>query len=114
VTATMSSRLLLGLLLVLGVVGILDTSRERHWDAVVLFVAVVVVAAMLLVRSWVGTPLVAVRADLVRWLDHRSAESDEHIGAVASRAIAAYRDGLTGTPAGGGAPRRDHTSQQGR
>jgi hypothetical protein len=109
VTATMSSRLLLGLVLVIALVGVFETVRSGHWDAVALFTVVALVIVVMLARSWVGTPLVAVRADLVRWLDQRSAEADERVESVASRAIAAYRDGLTGdiVRSGEGGPDQD-------
>jgi hypothetical protein len=102
VTATMSSRLLLGLVVVVAVVGVLETFRSGHWDAVALFTVVALVTVVMLARSWIGTPLVAVRADLVRWLGRCSAEADERVESVASRAIAAYRDGLTGDSVCGG------------
>jgi hypothetical protein len=102
VTATMSSRLMLGLVLVVACVGVLETVRSGHWDAVVLFAVVALVIVVMLARSWIGTPLVAVRADLVRWLDRCSAEADERVESVASRAIAAYRDGLIGDGVSGG------------
>jgi hypothetical protein len=108
VTATMSSRLLLGLLLVIALVGILETVRAKHWDVVVLFAMVALLGTVMLMRSWIGMPLVPVRTDLVRWLNRRGAEADERIESVASRAIAAYRDGLIGdtVPGGEGGPDR--------
>jgi hypothetical protein len=76
-------------------VGGLDAGRSGAWDLVAIFAALVVGLVALLARTSLQRPLVPLRADLVRWMGQRAAISGEPTGAVADRAVAAYRAGLT-------------------
>jgi hypothetical protein len=95
-TPTSATRALLVVMIAVAGVGALDAGRAGSWDQVVIFTALLVGLAALLVRTSLRRPLVPIRADLVRWMGRRAAVSGEGVGAVADRAVAAYRSGLTG------------------
>ncbi len=77
------------------VVGIVDGIVSGDADVVALFALALLGWAVIFVRiSW-HRPTVPIRADLVRWLEERAIDGGESIDAVADRAIAAYRRGLT-------------------
>lgn len=94
-TATIATRTVLAAMAIAAAVGAADAAVGGQWDAFALFAAIGVGAVVLMVRTWVGRPLVAVRADLVRWMATEAATADEPTGQVADRAIAAWRAGLT-------------------
>lgn len=87
-TATRLPLLAIGLV---GLVGVIDATRDRSWDTGGLFAAVVVLALVLVARSSVHRPLVPLRADLVRWLRTRSEITGEPFDRVADRAVSTYR-----------------------
>jgi hypothetical protein len=92
---TAAVRTLVAVLMGIGVVGGLDAARSGAWDLVAIFGAIVVGLAVLLARTSRHRPLVPMRADLVRWMARRAAVGGETTSAVADRAVAAYRAGLT-------------------
>lgn len=76
--------------------GAMGAARAEEWDLVIVFGAVAAMTALLLARTWISRILVPIRADLVRWMAGRAAVTGERTEDLADRAIAAYRDGLTG------------------
>jgi hypothetical protein len=94
---TTATRMLLAVMIGIGAVGSLDAGRAGAWDLVAIFGALMVGLAVLLARTSLHRPLVPVRADLVRWMGRRAAVAGEPTSAVADRAVAAYRAGLTAT-----------------
>lgn len=93
---TMFVRTMLVAVIVLCGVGAIDAARGDEWDLVVIFGAVAVMTAVLLARTSVSRILVPIRADLVRWMAARAAVTGDRTENLADRAVAAYRDGLTG------------------
>jgi hypothetical protein len=93
---TILVRTMLAAMLVLCGVGALEAGRGDEWDLVVLFGGVAVLTVVLLIRTAGSRQLVPVRADLVRWMASRAAVAGERTEDLADRAVAAYRDGLTG------------------
>jgi hypothetical protein len=83
-------------MIVLCCVGALDAARGDEWDLVVIFGAVALLAVVLLARTSVSRVLVPIRSDLVRWMAARAAVTGDRTENLADRAVAAYRDGLTG------------------
>lgn len=94
--ATTWSRFVLAALVLVAVVGVADGVRGREWDTTVLFGVLAVTLAGLLAATLLGRPLVAIRADLARWLEGRASVTGDRPGALADRALAAYRAGLVG------------------
>ena len=92
---TVATRTLLAAMLGIALVGGVDAARSEAWDLVAILGAMGVGLIWLVASTSVRRPLVPVRADLVRWLSRRSALSGETPSAVADRAIAAYRSGMT-------------------
>lgn len=101
---TMLTRTTLAVMVAIAVVGAFAAGRTDAWDQALIFGAVAIMAAYLLLRTTAARPLVPVRADLVRWLGHRSARTGERPQDLADRAIAAYRAGLVGEDPDGGHP----------
>ena len=64
--------------------------------SVALFSLLIVSALMLAASTARRRPLIAVRADLHRWLSRRAALTGEEVGHLTDRALGAYRAGLTG------------------
>jgi hypothetical protein len=93
--ATTTSRVILGVMVIAAALGATDAGQDGRWDTVTLFVVVTAGALGLLLRTWVGRPLVGIRSDLARWLAREAATADEPTGQVADRAIAAWRAGMT-------------------
>jgi hypothetical protein len=94
---TVTTRMVLVLALVAVVVGLVDALVADQWDTAALFVVVGLLDGLLLVRLQTRRPPVPLRRDLVDWLRERAALTGEEPEAVADRAVAAYRSGLTGT-----------------
>jgi hypothetical protein len=88
-----------GVVLVAALTGLVDAAIGSNWDLVVLFAVVIAATAYDAVRTMSHRPAVRIRADLVAWMDRRAAAHGEPLDAVADRAIAAYRAGLTGDEA---------------
>lgn len=96
VTPTQLTRMTLAVMVAAAAVGAGAAGLEGDWDLAVIFVALGVLAAVLLARTSTRRPLVPIRADLVRWMSARAALDGDRTERLADRAIAAYRDGLTG------------------
>jgi hypothetical protein len=96
VAPTMFVRTMLAVTLVLCAVGMVGAVGSGDPDLAVVFGAVAVITIVLLTRTMVGRVLVPVRADLVRWMAGRAVVAGERTEDLADRAVAAYRDGLTG------------------
>ena len=94
-TPTAAVRTVLAVMLAIAGIGGLDAARSGSWDLVAIFGALAVGLLWMLLRTSIRRPLVPVRADLVRWMARRAAVSGEATSAVADRAVAAYRSGLT-------------------
>jgi hypothetical protein len=92
----MFDRAMLAATLVLCAVGVAGAVDEGESDLAAVFGAVAAIGAVLLIRTFVGRVPVALRADLVRWMAARAVVAGERTEDVADRAVAAYRDGLTG------------------
>jgi hypothetical protein len=95
-TPTMFTRTTMVVMIAVALVGAFGAARSGSWDLAGVFVALVALTMLLLLRTSAVRPLVPVRADLVRWLARRSAQSGERPQDLADRAIAAYRSGLVG------------------
>jgi hypothetical protein len=93
---TVFTRSTFTVLIVIAIIGAIDAAGSDEWDLVVIFGAVLIGLVFLLARTTVSRPLVPIRGDLVRWLARRADVNGERIADVADRAVAAYRDGLTG------------------
>lgn len=96
VTPTQLTRLTLAVMVAAAAVGAGAAGLEGDWDLAVIFVALAVLAAVLLARTSTRRPLVPIRGDLVRWMSARAALDGDRTERLADRAIAAYRDGLSG------------------
>jgi hypothetical protein len=94
----MFTRSTITVLIVLALVGGVDAAGDDQWDLTVIFGGLIAGLAFLLARTSLSRPLVPIRGDLVRWLASRADVHGERPGDVADRAVAAYRDGLTGSP----------------
>jgi hypothetical protein len=94
-TPSTQQRILLRLVAAVSVVGIIDGIVGGDVDVVLMFSLTLLGWIVVVLRiSW-HRPAVPIRADLVRWMESRAVEGGESIDAVADRAIAAYRQGLT-------------------
>jgi hypothetical protein len=78
-----------------GLVGTVDALFEESHDHALLFGALTVCGLVGLVSAGSLRRAVPLRADLARWLRERGELSGESPAAIAGRAVAAYRDGLT-------------------
>lgn len=78
----------------IAVVGAVDAAIGDAPDLVVLFVAVAVLCAVVLLRSITRRRAVAVRDDVARWLEITAAEQGETMDDLADRAISTYRAAL--------------------
>jgi hypothetical protein len=79
-------------LVVVSGVGTVDAAIGREWDLLVVLVLALALSIALASRLETGRPAIPVRRDLVTWLRERSAVSGETIGALADRALSAYRE----------------------
>ena len=86
--------LLLSGALGLCIAGIVDAARDHTFDLLVLYALAVALLAALILRAPRGRSLVAVRADLARWLKRRAAVTGERTEDLTDRAVATYRAGL--------------------
>ncbi len=77
-------------------VGLLDAIAGGVWDLATTFALVLALVAVQATTTLSRHRPVPVRADLVRWLTERALAGEETVGAVADRAIAAYRAGFAG------------------
>ena len=107
VKPTLVTRMTFAVMIAIAAVGVLAAGLEGDWDLAVVFAVLCVLAAILLVRTSTRRPLVPIRADLVRWMSARAAVDGDRTERLADRAIAAYRDGLTGRENDPGASTRE-------
>jgi hypothetical protein len=91
----------LGIALI-AVVGIVDSLIGRSADLTVLFAVSLLLAVVALVRSVATRRRIALRADLVAWLEQTALAEGTTVEAVADSALSAARAGMTPT---GTAPR---------
>ncbi|MFG2447364.1 hypothetical protein ACGFQG_31245 [Nocardia fluminea] len=77
-------------------IGLVDAATGGNGDLAVVFGAIVVLSIAASLRLPGRRRSIRIRGDLVGWLSTRAAESDEPVGRVVDRAVAAYRCGLTG------------------
>lgn len=94
-----SARMPATLIVVAAAVGAVDAAMARTWDLVVLQGAVVVLAVSLVVGPAGGRVGATLRKDLAAWIERTAADGAERPGDVVDRAVAAYRDALTGDAA---------------
>mgnify|MGYP006293731237 CR=1 FL=1 len=92
---------LLGVALV-SIVGVIDALVGKSPDLAALFAATLVLAVVAAVRSLVARRRIAVRADLVAWLEQTALAEGTSVESVADSALSAARAGMTPT----GAPQR--------
>ena len=95
-TRTTFTRLVQTVIATTALIGLVDAIGRRQADLAIVFGIVLALAVVLLVHSVVGRRDVPVRRDLVRWMADRAATEGEEVGAVADRAISAYRAGFVG------------------
>lgn len=98
-TRTTFTRLVEGIVATTALVGLLDAIGREQADLAIVLAIVLALAAVLLLHSVVGRRDVPVRRDLVRWMADRAACEGEEVGAIADRAISAYRAGFVAAPA---------------
>jgi len=77
-------------------VGLGDALAGRAWDHVALFASVLALTAVQASAMATRHRPVPVRSDLARWLTAWALAGEETVGAVADRAISAYRAGFVG------------------
>ncbi len=78
---------------ILAAAGAIDAAVGEVWD---LFAVLALIGALVLVDRWLAPDVpIRVRPDLQRWLSDRAALEGEPIDAIATRAIATYREHLT-------------------
>lgn len=82
---------LIGTIVVLAIVGLVDSLISREPDLLVLFVAVLACGLGLALALVADRRSVPVRVDLAKWLRDRSTLTGEDPGRLADRAIATYR-----------------------
>lgn len=93
---TMRRELLLVLLAAVLLAGVVDALASEAWDFLaVLSIALSLVAVLLTLTSR-GRRSIGIRPDLARWLEEEAGTRGESVEALADRAIAAYRAGLSG------------------
>ena len=80
---------------IVAAIGVVDTAIEGDWERLVLFGVLLGILVAVQIRLVTSRRDVAVRTDLVRWLERRAAVTGETREVLADRAIAAYREGLT-------------------
>jgi hypothetical protein len=98
VTRTTFTRLIEVMIATTSLVGLLDAVGREQADLAIVFAIVLSLAVVLLVHSAVGRRDVPVRRDLVQWMADRAANEGEGVGAIADRAISAYRAGFVAAP----------------
>jgi len=81
-------------------VGLADAIAGGSADLAVTFALVLVLTGVQVSSGWSRHRPVPIRSDLVRWLTARALAGEETVGAVADRAVAAYRAGFVGEDPG--------------
>lgn len=87
-------RLLVGLGLLLTVIGAIDVANSENWDGFWVLVGAGVIQLLAIARLGGARLLLSVRADLVTWLESRSAATGEPVHRIADRGLATYRASL--------------------
>lgn len=95
----LASRTLRVVALLAAGVGAVDAARGPHWDQFAMLAAIVAVLAVDLALDALRPATVAVRADQLAWLAEEAGRTDDTVGLVAGRAIAAYRASRPASPA---------------
>lgn len=90
------TRLLEVMIALTALVGLLDALAGEQADLALVFALALALSLVLVARSAVGRREVAVRRDLAQWLADRAAVEGDTAGAIADRALSAYRAGLVG------------------
>jgi hypothetical protein len=75
-------------------VGLADALAGGARDLAATFALVLVLAGAQASTVWSRHRSVPIRADLVRWMSSRALAGEETLGAVADRAVSAYRAGF--------------------
>jgi hypothetical protein len=94
VTPTTMHKVALATLLVITLVGAVDSAVGAVWDHFAVFVLAAAVQALLLLGVQGRRPSVPLRADLVRWLRTRAEATGEPLELIADRCIATARADL--------------------
>ena len=81
--------LVIGIVVVL-VIGSVDSAIGGEWDLFALFLIALGLGVMLLFRVESRRPAIPIRRDLAAWLRNRSAVSGEPLTTVTDRAIATF------------------------
>lgn len=97
---TSTARMLVIGLLVVALIGAVDSAIGDEWDLSVLFALLAAMSAALTVRLEWRRPALPIRRDLVVWLRDRAAVSGEPLTALADRALSSYRERYGHAPAG--------------
>ncbi len=95
-TPTLRNRVVLLLVLVVATVGLIASAVNGTWDLTVVFGLTMALQVVILASVQWRRQSVALRRDLVEWLEDRAASSGEPVEAVADRCVAAYRASLVG------------------
>lgn len=89
---TLTTKLLVGGGVVVMAIGAIEAAVGAEWDLFALFLLGGSLSLALLARLESRRPSIPVRRDLVAWLSDRALISGESPGAVADRALSAYRE----------------------
>jgi hypothetical protein len=87
-------RFLVGLGVVLTAIAAFDVANDLNWDAFWVLVGAGVIQLLAIAALGGARRSVPIRADLVRWLEHRSESTGESVHRIADRGLATYRASL--------------------
>ena len=91
-TATATTKLLVTASLLTLTIGSIDAGISGDWDLFVIFLIAIGLSLTLLIRLESRRPAIAIRRDLVAWLEDRASVSGESLQSVTDRAIATFAD----------------------
>ncbi len=94
--STVQIRIIAWLILVIAALGTADALAGGDADLAAVLGLLLALGVVLVARTSGRRRPVAVRSDLVRWMEGRAAVGGERIDDVADRAIGAYRAGIVG------------------
>jgi hypothetical protein len=89
---TLTTKLLVVGIVLVTAIGAIEAAIGAEWDLFALFLLGGALSSALLARLEASRPSIPVRRDLVAWLRNRALISGESTGAVADRALSAYRE----------------------
>ncbi|MFQ5966359.1 MAG: hypothetical protein ACE5MI_01970 [Acidimicrobiia bacterium] len=72
----------------------IDSALSGNWDVVAVLGLALILQVTVLARLSERRPAIALRADLVRWIESRAGVTGEPMDQIADRAVAVYRAGL--------------------